>query len=318
MIQSSSAPGPEDAWRTQGLPVVSVVIATHNRPELLREAIARALEQTYAGRIEVIVVFDKSQPEYELEQRSPLRSIQVISNTHTPGLAGARNSGIACATGEYVAFCDDDDDWLPEKVKAQVEMAQETGADTVVSGIVILYQNKRTVRIPHAADLEADNLAKHRVMEAHMSSVLVRRHALLESIGTINEELPGSYGEDFEWILRAARHGPIAVVEAPLVRVRWGQSLFSNKWATIVEAIDHLLESDTELSHSPEGLARLKGRRAFALAAMGRGKLARHSALESLRLNARERRAYLAVAVSLRLISANRLMHWAHSRGRGI
>lgn len=299
-------------------PAVSVVIATHNRPELLREAIARALDQHYAGRIEVIVVFDKSEPENELTQDAPGRSVTVIRNTHTPGLAGARNSGIEAATGEFVAFCDDDDDWMPTKINTQIEAARREGADTVVTGIVIEYQDKRTVRIPKAADLEAGTLARRRVMDAHMSTVLVRRSALVDSIGTINEDLPGSYAEDFEWILRAARHGRIAVVEQPLARIRWGQSQFSNKWATIVEAIDHLLDSDSELSDSPEGLARLKGRRAFALAAMGDSGPARQSAREALRLNFRERRAYLAIAVSYRLVSADRLMHWAHSRGRGI
>lgn len=299
-------------------PTISLVIATHNRPELLRAAIARAVEQDYAGAIEIIVVFDQSEPEYDIERQSSLRSVKVITNTHTPGLAGARNSGIDCATGEFIAFCDDDDDWLPGKVDAQVRLAMETGADTIVTGISILYRDKATVRIPRPSQLEAENLAKRRVMEAHMSTVLVRRQALLESIGTINEELPGSYGEDFEWILRAARHGRIAVVEAPLVRIRWGSSQFSNKWQTIVEAIDHSLAHDAQLSSTPEGLARLKGRRAFALAAMGSGQDARRSARESLRLNLRERRAYLAIVVSYRLVSAERLMHWAHSRGRGI
>ncbi len=318
MSEDTSAQPPDTSADPVGRPQVSAVIATHNRPELLREAIGRALDQDYVGKIEVVVVFDKSEPEHELEQESTTRAVKVITNTRTPGLAGARNSGIAHASGEWIAFCDDDDDWLPSKITKQLALAEETGADTVVSGIEILYQDRRNVRIPRASDMEADNLAKNRVMEAHMSTVMVRKEALVDSIGTINEDLPGSYGEDFEWILRAARHKPIAVVEEPLARIRWGQSQFSSKWATIVEAIDYHLDQDEHLSDSPSGLAWLKGRRAFALAAMGEAKPARASAREALRLNWRERRAYLAIAVSLHLVSANRLMHWAHQRGHGI
>lgn len=300
------------------LPEVSTIIATRNRPEMLRSCINAVLQQTYTGRIEIIVVFDQSEPEPELEMIADRRRVRVIRNSRTPGLAGARNSGIDTATGAYIAFCDDDDEWLPEKLRAQVEKAEETGLATVVTGITIVYQKKRFPRIPDPVDMRPEALATKRVMEAHMSTVLVRRDALLASIGRINEELPGSYGEDFEWILRAARHGPIAVVQVPLVDVRWGGSQFSKNWNNIVTAIDFILEHDQELKKSPPGYARLLGRRSFALAAMGESRDARSSAFETLRLNWRERRAYLAFAVSLRVVSADRLMHWAHSRGHGI
>ena len=68
-------------------------------------------------------------------------------------------------------------------------------------------------------------------------TILVTREAIQGPIGLVDEHIPGSYAEDYDWILRAALAGPIAVVEEPLVRVRWGQSLFSSRWQTIIEAL---------------------------------------------------------------------------------
>jgi glycosyltransferase involved in cell wall biosynthesis len=233
-------------------------------------------------------------------------------------LAGARNTGILAAKGEFIAFCDDDDEWLPTKLSRQVELARQLECSTVVSGITICYGQKRFDRIPRQCDMNVSILSRRRVMEAHMSTVLVRTEDLMEGIGIINEQMPGSYGEDFDWILRAAAHGEIGAVEAPLVLVHWGQSQFSRNWPMIVSAIDYGLANDPHLSTDRRGVARLKARRAFALAAMGRGVESRRGACEAIRLDWRERRSYLAILVSLRLVSAERLLHLAHSRGRGI
>src|SRR3954469_20534321 len=107
--------------RTPGLPKVSVVIATRERPALLQRAIRRVMEQTYAGEIELVIVFDQSEP-HPIEVEIPAgRSLTVIRNTErSPGLAGARNTGVLATSGQWVAFCDDDDEWLPEKLTRQM------------------------------------------------------------------------------------------------------------------------------------------------------------------------------------------------------
>ena len=66
----------------------------------------------------------------------------------------------------------------------------------------------------------------------------------IDEIGLVDEEIPGSYGEDYEWILRAAAVTEIAVVTRPLVRVRWhaGGSFFSDRWLLMVDGIDYILE----------------------------------------------------------------------------
>ncbi|WP_431711838.1 glycosyltransferase family 2 protein [Glutamicibacter uratoxydans] len=297
---------------------MSVVIATHNRPELLKLAIAGVIEQDYAGEIELIVVFDKSDPDNSLVTSEERRSIRVITNTKTPGLAGARNSGIMAATGHYVAFCDDDDIWLPSKLAKQVALLENSKALTAISGIIIDYGDHSNVRIPSPQDMTLAPMVRRRVMEGHPSSVIVKRDALLDKIGLVDEEMPGSYGEDFDWILRAVQAGPIAVAEEPLVRVRWGYSQFSQRWEIIIQACDYLLNKHPVLGLDPRGKARLLGRQAFAYAALGHRQAALRTAWRTIRHSARERRAYLAIAVSLGLVSAQKLQDLAHQRGRGI
>ncbi len=87
------------------------------------------LAQEYDGGIEVLVVFDRIEPDgASLEQDRPGRMVRVLANARTPGLAGSRNTGILAAQGELVAFCDDDDVWLPGKLGARCGlMAEQPG-----------------------------------------------------------------------------------------------------------------------------------------------------------------------------------------------
>jgi glycosyltransferase involved in cell wall biosynthesis len=301
-----------------GRPAIDVVIATHNRPELVRTAIDSVWHQDYPGPIHCTVVFDQAQPDFALERVSANRSVRVITNRRSPGLAGARNAGIIAGRAEFVAFCDDDDSWRADKVRRQIEALTGSDALTSVTGIVVQYENRSVVRVPRAQDVTLRQLARNRVMEAHPSSVMVRREALEGPIGLVDEQIPGSYGEDFDWILRAAQAGTFAVVEAPLVTVRWGASLFSQKWQTIIDSIDYGLGKHPVFSADPQALGRLYGRRAFAQAALGRSREGLRGAWRTIRVSPKERRAYLAAAVSLKVVSAERLMRIAHTRGHGI
>src|SRR4051812_17434369 len=104
------------------LPRVSVVIATVDRPGLLERAVSSVLGQDYAGEIECIVVYDHVDiREFDAPPRRH-RTLKFIQNSHRRGLPGGRNSGYDAATGELLAFCDDDDIWLPAKLRHQVEL----------------------------------------------------------------------------------------------------------------------------------------------------------------------------------------------------
>lgn len=299
-------------------PAVDVVICTHQRPELLRIAVESVLDQDYRGVIRVIVVFDRSDPDASLEVDRHLRQICVITNSRSPGLAGARNSGIEAGEAPLVAFCDDDDAWEPTKLRRQVERILETGALTCVTGIRIQFEDRSSVRLATEEEMTLPNLVRRRVMPAHPSSVLVRRAALLGDIGLVDEHIPGSFAEDYDWILRAALAGPICVVEEPLVRVMWGQSLFTGRWRTVIEALDYLVAKHPQFRSDPRALARIRGQQAFGFAALGERGRAMRAVGHTLRLNPLERRAYVAVPIALGIVRPEKVMAALHRRGRGI
>jgi glycosyltransferase involved in cell wall biosynthesis len=301
-------------------PPVSVVVPTRDRPELLRRAVRAILGQTYRGRVECVVVFDQSEPGLPWPELPPGRRLVLVRNERTPGLAGARNSGILAATGELVAFCDDDDEWLPEKLARQVARLVATPSATVsTTGILVRYRDRTTTRLAPTVLVTHGQLLRSRLTELHPSTVLARRRQLLDDIGLVDEQIPGSYAEDYEWLLRASRHGPVLAVPEPLAVIHWHQaSFFADRWRTIIAALIYLVDKHRELHQEPSGLARIYGQIAFAHAALGERGQARRWARRTLSLNRRERRAYLALAISLGLVRATTVARIAHSAGKGI
>lgn len=303
---------PSDAW-----PDVSVVVATRDRPQLLRRAVASILGQSYPGTLECVLIFDQNEPADVPVEVPARRRLRVLTNTRTPGLAGARNSGIAATNGALIAFCDDDDAWQPSKLALQVELLERSGADFVACGVRIHHGDHAVVRIP-PDEVGFDELVRDRLTALHPSTFVMRRSALT-AIGLVDEEIPGSYGEDYDLLLRAARHDRVLAVRQPLVDVFWHQqSYFSERWQTIADALRFLLSKHPELSADPVGRARIDGQIAFAEAALARRLAACRWSFHALRGNPRERRAYLALAVGVGVIPAKSVVRAANRRGRGI
>ncbi|MFF5056871.1 glycosyltransferase family 2 protein [Micromonospora sp. NPDC000663] len=302
-------------------PSVSVVVPTRDRPELLRSAIRAILAQEYPGPIEVVVVFDQSTPDGSLaDLAGPDRAVRVIRNCRTPGLAGARNSGTLAAGGQLVAFCDDDDEWLPGKLAAQVDsLTADPAAEFVCCGIRVSYEGNTVDRVLDKDRITLDDLLRDRMTELHPSTFLIRATALREGFGLVDEEIPGSYAEDYEFLLRAARSAPLINLRTPAVLVRWHKrSYFAQRWDTISEALQWLLQRYPEFAGQPAGEARVTGQIAFARAASGDRRGAVRWARRTLRSNPREPRAYLALAVAGRVVGADAVLRTLHRRGRGI
>ncbi len=301
-------------------PHVSVVIATRDRPELLRRALAGVLHPDYPGVVDATVVFDQSEPDHAIEQSDPLRRVRVMRNERTPGLAGARNTGILGASGQLVAFCDDDDEWLPGKLRHQVDALQShSDAHVAATGITIRYRDTDTDRVPDPQRLTHAGFLADRMTEVHPSSFLAERAWLLEEVGLVDEDLPGSYAEDYDLLLRVSERGPIAVTPRPLVRIWWhGASFFFERWKTIDEALTYLLAKHPGFAASARGTARILGQQAVARAAMNDRRQALRTALAALRRNPLEKRAYLAAVVAGTPLTAERALAVAHRFGKGI
>ena len=105
---------------------VSVVIPTHNRPQLVKRAVRSALAQEYPD-LEVVVVVDGPDraTEKALADVSDKR-LRVLVLPRPVGAAGARNLGVRAAWGDWIAFLDDNAEWLPEKTTLQMEAAQSS------------------------------------------------------------------------------------------------------------------------------------------------------------------------------------------------
>lgn len=306
--------------RRSAPPVVSAVITTCGRPELLRKAVRSILGQDYAGELEVVVVFDKIAVD-ELGDLvvPPGRSLKTIANARTPGLAGGRNTGTEAARGEIIGFCDDDDYWHPGKITRQLETwRREPRAVAVASGIRIRTGGADVVRLPPPRVAFADFL-RSRVTAIHPSTMLYRRADLLGRIGSVDEALPAGYGEDYDLLLRAARFGDVVCTPEPLVGILWDRpSFFAGRWANISDGLAYLLRKFPEFERCPRGLARIAGQVAFAEAALGHRVSARAWARSALARDRRQLRAYAAWAVSWGLLDASWLVRQMQKTGRGL
>ncbi|MGH3497052.1 MAG: glycosyltransferase family 2 protein [Nocardioidaceae bacterium] len=298
---------------------VSVVIATRSRPQLLAKAVEACLSQEHAGPIEVVAVFDQSEPRSELCRDDADRQVRVTSNHRTPGLPGARNTGILAATHDLVAFCDDDDLWLPGKLGRQVAAIRESGTRAAVTGIQVRYGERLRLRPLAPAPLRLADLVRDRVTSAHPSTYLADRGFLIENDLLVDEKIPGGYAEDYDWLLRVAAHTDVAVVPEPMVEVLWHPgSFFTNRWTTIVEALDYLVDKHPYIRDDRAGLARIRGQQAFALAGLGRRRESWRKLTETARHNPRERRILATLPVLAGVVSGERVMRTANHFGRGI
>ena len=132
-------------------PSVSGVIVTRTGDPFLRRAIRSVVSQRYPGRIECIVVFDQSAA-FDLTDVAPAdggdRTLRVIENRRSPGLAGARNAGVDRSFGDVLAFCGPEDEWLPDKVSHQIVALDAAGADVAVSGTQRHIRGRALERVP--------------------------------------------------------------------------------------------------------------------------------------------------------------------------
>lgn len=282
------------------LPSVDTVVATRDRPELLRETLAAIAAQDYDGVITTVVVFDQTERDLSLAIPGTNRPVMVVPNSRVQGLQGARNTGILATRGELVAFCDDDDVWATSKIRRQVDVLQANpDVHFVGCGVAVEYDGETVERVRDESRVTFRDLLRSRVFETHPSTFLMRRAELIEPMGLIDEDVPGGYGEDYEWLLRSTRRTDILMVPAPLVTVRWhSASFYAERWQMRIDGLQYILDRYPEFETEPAGLARIYGQMAFAKASLGDRRAAAALAKKTLRLNPKEGRAALALAVA--------------------
>ena len=301
-------------------PSVGVVIPTRNRPELVRKTIGAVRDQRYPGEVKVLVVYDQTEPDYLLASAEGVQ-VLVLTNWRTSGLAGARNTGILALDTEYVAFCDDDDVWQPDKLRRQVAaLLAAPDAEMATCAIEVEYEGKCTARLAGHSRVTIDELARSRMSMLHSSSFLVRRSSMTnEGLGLVAEDAPGSQNEDWDLLLRAARRAPIVHLDEPLVRVLWGRtSHYAYEYATKISSLRWMMQRHPEISGCGPGAARVYGQLACWSAATGNKGAAWRFSKEAVRANWREPRTAIALAAMTGAVKVENVLSALHKRGRGI
>lgn len=302
-------------------PLVSVILPTRGRPDLVRAAISSVTGQAYPGLIECLVVHDQEPADAALEGLGTTdREVRVMTNRRTPGLAGARNTGLAEASGAFIATCDDDDVWHPAKLRAQIGLLLDQPDLLVVgSGIRLMLPDGRVITWPARAErISQRMLVRNRVKELHSSTLAMRRDVFAKA-GLYDEGIPHGYAEDYDWILRAARVGRIGAVLAPLADIRKDSgSWWPGSAAVTVEGLEYLLARHPEIVASPRGHARLLGQIAFSRSLLGqRGRALRYAAAAIARWPASPH-GYLALAHIVTGVDRKHVLRAARLVGRGL
>jgi glycosyltransferase involved in cell wall biosynthesis len=300
-------------------PAVCAVVPTLDRPQLLARAIASILSQDYDGTVDVIIVVDRADIGSVADSYADEPRVSVMANSRTPGLSGARNTGILASSAHYVAFCDDDDEWLPSRLRAQVEALQaRPDAEFSTCAIEIDYDGNTSVRLAGSSEISHEALLPSRMAMLHSSTFLADREALVNGIGLLDEAVPGSHNEDWDLLLRAAARHPTVNVDQPLVRVYWSKrSYFDRDWDRKASSLLWMLDRHPDIGRNRAGAGRVYGQIAFAKAASGHRREALGWIRKGLRASWREPRCYIALAVACGL-SGDVVQGTLHRRGHGV
>lgn len=204
------------------IPLVSVIIPTHNRAQMLREALNSVFAQEGRGKLfelEVIVIDDASSDETgTIVRQFPL--VRYLRFETNRGPAAARNAGIKSTTGGYVAFLDDDDLWLPNRLMAEVPILEKQ------TDIGVIYGHGLVKDLRGNIVLWPPSGPSGRVFEEFLTrtddfinidTLLVRRD-VINRAGEFDETVETM--EHYEFALRLAYHCQWHFVEGPVVRGR--------------------------------------------------------------------------------------------------
>jgi len=206
---------------------VSVIIPTYNRRNCITIALNSVVAQSYKD-YEIIVVDDGSTDD-TTEVLAPYRGTLRYFYQENRGIAGARNRGIREAKGEYIAFLDSDDYWVPEKLARQVACFSENPHYGMVATRCSSISPKGKFRKKNRPgksgwillDLFNANFIR-------TSSAMITRECL-ESVGLFDESLPEC--EEYDLWLRIAAHYPIGFINDPLT------VYLDNPWGTSTDSL---------------------------------------------------------------------------------
>lgn len=200
---------------------VSVVVPTRNRPDTLRQALAsiRALEADDLT-FEILVGDNGADPQTKaVAEEFGAKHFPVSQN----GAGAARNAGLAAATGDFIAFLDDDDVWLPEHVRPHLaQLDADPDLEGVLAQVIAVDDGLRPIDDgpwPWRPPPLGDGLVRTMLSGYYpqIGATIIRR-AVREGVGPFDVALLGD--QDWDWQLRLARRRKLGFSETPCVLFR--------------------------------------------------------------------------------------------------
>lgn len=226
---------------------VSIIIPFYNNAEWLVEAVESALNQTYKN-IEIIIVNDGSDEDMTSFLHKYEKSI-TYRYQENEGAASARNHAMSLASGDYFAFLDSDDVWLPTKLEKQIFFMEQTGAKWSHTNYFYWNPAQNSLKDVAISD-EYGDIFKKTFVSIKMATPSVVVNA---EVFKINPELcfPESYriGQDTQLWRKISKLYPIALLKEPLVKVRLRQD---NTFKQTVLKIQHRAKGFEKIKENPD------------------------------------------------------------------
>jgi glycosyltransferase involved in cell wall biosynthesis len=230
-------------------PKVSVIMPVYNGERYIVSAIESVLAQTYKN-FEIVIVNDGS-TDNSREKLSAYRQLPFVQyiEQDNRGVAAARNTAIRKATGELIAFLDQDDLWLPEKLDIQVDyLRQHTDVPLVHANLGHINENGEPIQVIWPTDVEGSCFRELFLWNRIAVPTVVVRRQCLSEVGLFNENLAGS--DDYDMWLRIAQRFPIGRIARVLALYRFhGKNVSRDKllmirreWDVISSTIERVPE----------------------------------------------------------------------------
>jgi len=277
-------------------PLISVIIPTRNRAEMLFRALNSVVTQTYPN-IEIIVIDDASTDNTKdliqhFATNYKINNLIYHRQETQQGAPMARNKGIALSTGNYIAFLDDDDEWLPRKLEAQLILHRELLADITYTGYIIKQHGKEIAKkYPEPFDSTAI-LTRNTL--GTFSTVLINREVFNNIL--FDPSLKSHQDWDF-WLQATDQCYHIVPIDACLTIYHLHDSNISQRKENLITARDQIYNKHIKHSvKNPRILSEWHAQRSLLESKLGLNKEARKSIFQAIKLHFRPKYlAYLAL-----------------------
>ncbi len=235
-------------------PLVSVIVPTYNAAWCIGTALDSVLAQSLT-ELEIIVINDGSTDETDQILASYGDSIRVITQKNG-GMSNARNNGIRSARGDYIAFLDADDWWLPEKLEAQIKLMREQPELGFCSTAARVQNTEgELITVWYCPPLDGNilkTLFSHNAAVAGGCSAVMVRKRLLDQTGLFDENLKGFEDPDL-WI-RLAAVSNYACINKPLATILRRENSVSDNLQTMRDsALQSIIKNRSLLPKELQG-----------------------------------------------------------------